>query len=259
MMNYIKSECYRVSHSKGIYVTTGVLAVLSFSFNLVLWWFRKMDGANFRYATTSYSYSNLVGYPMVYCAIAAVMGMVLYEENRKNGNLKNTVAFGIPRVKIFAGECMVATASCIVTLIITLGVYLASAALLLEQTGPVSQMDMLTEVPAVFFIAVASLIVAIGCMEAFEKSYTGIIIWAAIWFLIPKIFFYLGLRFEAVYGIAMWMPANFFGTSGMIVNMKQCVTAWETAAGMTRCMISGIIGIAVFSLAGAALLRKKEF
>lgn len=259
MMNYIKSECYRVSHSKGIYAVTGTLAALSFLFHLVLWWFRRMDGPSFRYGTTSYSYSNLVGYPMVYCMLAVIIGMVLYEENRKNGNLKNTVAFGISRVKIFAGECMVATVSCVFALIVTLSVYLISAALLLEQSGPVSRMDLLTEIPAVFFVAIASLITGIVCMEAFEKSAAGVVIWFTIWFVIPKIFFYLGLRFDAAYDIAMWMPANFFSTREMIVNTKECITIWETGAGMTRCMISGIIGIVIFALTGTALLRKKEF
>lgn len=39
----------------------------------------------------------------------AVMGMIIpflfYEGGKRNGNLKNTVAGGISRVKIFAGEC----------------------------------------------------------------------------------------------------------------------------------------------------------
>lgn len=259
MLNYMKSEAYRVSHSKGIYCVTAVLAALTCLFHIVLWWLRKKDGPAFRYATTSYSYSNLVANPMAYCVIAVIIGMVLYEGNRRNGNLKNTIAFGIPRIRIFAGECIVAVGACVFALIINLSVYLLSAVLLLENAGPVGIEDMITEIPAVFFIAVAALITGIVCMEAFEKSSTGIIIWVSVWLVIPKIFFYLGLRFEPVYEIAMSMPANFFGTSGMIVNMQQCITAWETPQGMTRCVVSGIIGIVVFAISGVILLRRKEF
>lgn len=258
MLNYIKSEFYRVSHSRGIYCLITILAVLSFLLNAVLGWFGRMDGSSFPYNTTSFSYSNLVANPMLFCVIGAVIGVFLYEGNRKNGSLKNTIALGISRTKVFVGECIVATASGIFCLIIVISVYVVSATAFLEHSGPVNLMDLLTEIPAVFFIAVASLISGIVCIEASEKNTTGIIIWFTIWFIIPKIFFYLGLRFDMIHSIAMWMPANFFGTDGMSVNMSQSVTAWGTAEGMAKCLISGIIGIVVFSLSGVVLLRKRD-
>lgn len=58
--------------------------------------------------------------------------------------------------------------------------------------------------------------------------------------------------------IAMWMPDNFFGANGMSVNMSQSITAWGTAEGMAKCLMSGIIGTVVFSLVGVMLLRKRE-
>ncbi|MGH4140098.1 hypothetical protein [Clostridium sp.] len=226
--------------------------------NAVLSWFGRMDGSSFPYDTTSFSYSNLVANPMFFCVMSAVIGIFLYEGNRKYGNLKNTIAFGISRTNVFAGECIVATVSAIFSLIIVISVYIISAVVLLEHIGPVNLMDLLTEIPAVFFIAVASLISGIVCIEAFEKDSIGIIIWVTIWFIIPKIFFYLGLRFDMIRNIAMWMPDNFFGITGMIVNMSRSITAWGTAEGMVKCLMSGIIGIVVFSLLGIILLRKRE-
>lgn len=256
MINYVKSEFYRVSHNLGIYCLTGILAILSFLLNVVLGWFGRTD--NFPYDTTSFSYSNLVANPMIFCVMGAIIGIFLYEGNRKNGNLKNTIAFGIPRTKVFAGECIVATVTAIVSLIFVLAVYVSTAVVFLEQTGPVSLTDLFTEIPAIFLIAVASLISGIVCIEAFGKGSTGIIIWFIIWFIIPRIFFYLGLRIDVIQSIAMWMPANLFGTNGMSVNMSQSITAWGTTEGMAKCLISGIIGIAVFSLSGVLLLRKRE-
>lgn len=257
MMNYVKSEFYRVSRGAAVYMVTLVLAALALLLNVILYAFGRMD-SSFRYATTSFSYSNLVGSPMIFCMMAAIIAMVLYEGNRKNGNLKNTIAFGISRIQIFAGECIVAAITSIVVMIVVLTAYIAGAVLLLEQTGPVMLEDLLTEIPAVFLIAIASLISAIVCLEAFEKEWTGFVIWLAIWLLIPKVFFYMGLRIDVMYDIAMWMPDNFFGVSGMAVNMSQCITAWETAVGMAKCMISGAIGIALFTFWGVILLRKRE-
>jgi ABC-2 type transport system permease protein len=258
MLNYIKSEFYRVFHSKGIYYLTGILAILSFLLNAVLAWFGKMDGSSFPYDTTSFSYSNLVASPMLFCVIGTIIGIVFYEGNRKNGNLKNTIASGISRTKIFAGQCIVTTVSAIFSLIIVVSVYIVSSVVLLQHTGPVNLMDLVTEIPAVFFISVAALILGIICIEACEKNSIGIIIWIAIWFIIPKIFFYLGLRFDTIHSIAMWMPDNFLGTDGMTVNMSKCITAWSTTEGMTKCFISGIVGTIVFFISGIVLLKKRE-
>lgn len=257
-MNYVKSEFYRVSHDKGVYYFTAIIAILAFLLNAILGWFGKVDGVSFRYATTSFSYSNLVANPMVFCVMGAVVGIILYEGNRKNGNLKNTIAFGISRTKIFFGECIVATVTAAASLIAVLAVYIVSAIIFLEHTGPVSLTDLLTEVLAVFLLAVASLISGIVCIEAFGKDSTGIIVWFVIWYIIPIFFFYLGLRIDVIHNIAMWMPKNFFGTSEMSVNMSQSITTWGTAEGMAKCIISGIIGIAIFSFSGIVLLKKRE-
>lgn len=265
MMNYIKSEIYRVSHDRGIYCLVGILAGLSFLFNAVTGWFGKAKGADFVYANTSFSYSNIVANPMVFCLMGAIIGTILYEGNKKNGNLKNTVAFGISRTKIFIGECVTAVAASVISLLVVLPVYIVSAVTFLENKGPVKLNDMLTEVPAVFLLAVAAVISGIVCIEVFEKDAVGMIVWFVIWFLIPKIFFYIGLRVKVFYDIAMWMPENFFkpggaGTTagGPIVNMSQCITVWGTDDGMLKCIISGIIGIVVFSAAGVVIMRKKE-
>lgn len=83
MMNYVKSEFYRVSHSWGIYRLTGILAILSFLLNAVIGWVGYMDGSSFPYDTTSFSYSNVVANPMLFCFMAAVIGGILYEGNKK--------------------------------------------------------------------------------------------------------------------------------------------------------------------------------
>lgn len=151
-----------------------------------------------------------------------------------------------------------ATVSAIFALLIVLSVYIGSALIFLEQTGPVGLKDLIMEVPAVFLIAVASLISVIVFIETFEKDFTGFIIWFTIWIIIPKTFFYLGLRFDVIHRIAMWMPVNFFGVNGMTVNMTQSVTAWGTIEGMAKCLIVGIVGVIIFALTGILLLRKKD-
>ena len=74
---------------------------------------------------------------------------------------------------------------------------------------------------------------------------------------VPQVLFYISLVIEPVRGIAMWLPQNFL--SGMQVNQTVCAPIWNTADGLAKCLISGFIGIVVFSICGIVSLRKKEF
>lgn len=257
MMNYVKSELYRVSHSIGIYCFTAVLAVLSVLLNAVLYWSKTLSYV-FPFATTSFSYSNLVSNTMIFCVMAACIGAILYEGNRKNGNLKNTIAFGITRNRIFAGKCIVGLVSAVFSLVVVLGAYIGSAVLFLQPSGPVKLWDLWTEVGAVFLIAAAAMISAIVFIEAFGKSIAGIILWIAIWLIIPNIVFYLGFKYPVMHDIAMWLPDNMFSSKAMTVNMSQCITAWGTAEGMAKCVVCGVIGVVIFSAIGILSWRKKE-
>ncbi len=257
MMNYIKSELYRVFHGGEIYCFTGVLAALAVLFNVVSHVFQIMD-VQFLYGNTSFSYSNIVASPMLFGVMGAIVATLFYEGNRKNGNLKNTVAFGISRTEIFIGECVVSLLASIFSMIFILALYILSAETLLEKAGPVELKDLLTEIPAVFLIAAACMISGLVCIEVFAKSTTGVIMWTAIWFFIPSTLFYLGFRFDAVYKLAMWLPNNFLSSRGMIINTRQCITAWETTQGMIKCLIVGAADTLACLLAGIVLLRKRE-
>lgn len=252
MRNYIKSECYRITHTKEFYLFTGILAALAFLFHCALFYFTS------RYTATAFSYSNLVANPMVFPAFGVMMAYFLYEDSHKNGNLKNTVASGISRPKIFVGECIVSTASATFSMILTVAVWILSAELLLPRTGAVTYQDLLMEILTIYLIAVANLICGIVCMEIFKNNIAGLIVWSLIWFSLPKVFLSLAMRYDIFYPVAMWFPNNFFNVNGLHVNMRECITAWDTAQGIARCIISGLIGIAVFLSAGILAVRKKD-
>lgn len=254
MMNYMKSELYRVTHTSGIYCFAGILVLVSVLLNVGIYTL----GGN-RYNTTSFSYSNLVANPMAFVITGTVIAYFLYEGNPRNGNLKNTVAGGIPRIKIFAGECVVSTITATVMMFLTLGAWIISANLLLKKSGPVQLKDLLTEVPAVYLIAVAGIISGILLLELCEKNITGILVWCTIWLFIPVILNYLGMRFEVIHNIAMWLPGNFFKlVNGIHVNSSECITIWDTQEGWMRCLLSGSGGIFIFSLFGMVSLKRKD-
>lgn len=253
MFNYIKSELYRITHSFAPYLMMLVFAAIPLLFNIML---LILSAPDFPYSTTSFSYSNVVSNPMLFCMAALFLVFTLYEGNNRNGTLKNVIASGISREKMFAGQFIVCLIISIATLTITITVYILSATLLLENKGPVQSIDLIKETFAVFPIAVAALTLSITAVLLFKKIFAGIICWFLILYYIPQILFYIGFKVEPIKKIAMWMPCNFF--DGMEVNLSVCSPIWNTPKGLEKCLISGFIGIAVFSALGIFALRKKE-
>lgn len=255
MLNYIKSELYRITHSVALYVLMLGFAVAPLLFNLMLFVF-NVSKPGFTYSTTSFSYSNIVANPMFFCIAALILVFALYEGNKKNGNFRNIVASGISREQIFVGQFVVCFISSIVVMTISVAIYILSAEALLRKTGPVSFMDLFNEVFAVTPTAVSALILAIVVIMLFDKTFWGIISWYSILFLIPQLIFYLSLKIESLREIAMWMPNNFF--NGMEVNTIQSNPIWNTSSGLATCLIAGFIGIIIFSILGIVTVRKKE-
>ncbi len=258
MLNYIKSELYRALHSKEIHGTAiGLLAII-LSMNLVL--FLMKDVEHFRYGSASFSYSMLVSVPMMYCYVAADVAVMLYESDRRNGTMGNSIAHGISRMQLFAGKCIVCFTVSLILLAAALPVYIGSASLLHAQ-GPTTAQDMLLEIPAMSLIATGSLILAVVLLDLFQNSFFSVLTWLTVMLLLPKLLLFAGMLLpfggDALMDAAMWMPANFI-PAGTRVNMSECVTIWDTGAGMARCLLSGAAGILVFSLAGVLLLRKRD-
>ena len=258
MLNYIKSELYRALHSKEIHGTAiGLLAII-LSMNLVL--FLMKDVEHFRYGSASFSYSMLVSVPMMYCYVAADVAVMLYESDRRNGTMGNSIAHGISRMQLFAAKCIVCFTVSLILLAAALPVYIGSASLLHAQ-GPTTAQDMLLEIPAMSLIATGSLILAVVVLDLFQNSFFSVLTWLTVMLLLPKLLLFAGMLLpfggDALMDAAMWMPANFI-PAGTRVNMSECVTIWDTGAGMARCLLSGAAGILVFGLAGVLLLRKRD-
>ena len=256
MLNYIKSEFYRITHSAMLYAVGFAFAAAPTLMNIMLYCF-TLSKPDYPFSTTSFSFSNVVANPMVFCVAALFLVYALYEGNKKNGNLKNAIASGLSRGKIFMGQVIVCLVVSIIFLAITAIVYIFSARLLLRIEGPVTAFDLIMEILAVAPIAVAALILSVVVVMRFDKSIMGIIWWLCILFFVPQLLLYIGIEIEPVREIAMWLPRNFF--SGMQVNQTVCAPIWDAADGLAKCLISGFIGIIVFGIYGIVSLRKKEF
>lgn len=257
MMNYIKSELYRTLRSKSVYILTGILVLLGVLYNVAIYLFALSEGPTFRYNSTSFSYSFIISSPVFFYVMAGVIAGLLFEGNRKNGNLKNSISFGISRDAIFIGKIIVSILWSIASCIIILAAYIISAELLLPTAGPATYLDIIHEVYSVFFICIGAIISMLLVSEYFDKQLTGAMVWGTIWYLIPVLISMLGLKFNLFYIISNYLPNSMYD-QGVTINLSAKELIWDTAEGMLRTNIVGIAHIIVFTIAGILLLRKKD-
>ena len=111
MLNYIKSEFYRITHSAMLYAVGFAFAAAPTLMNIMLYCF-TLSKPDYPFSTTSFSFSNVVANPMIFCVAALFLVYALYEGNKKNGNLKNAIASGLSRGKIFIGQVIVCLVVC---------------------------------------------------------------------------------------------------------------------------------------------------
>lgn len=256
MLNYMKSEAYRVAHGKELYLFTGALCAVVLAANILLRAMTYVDPA-FPYATVRFSLSNLLGMFTMLFALAGLLVAVLYADDRKNGTLKNALSHGCSRLSLFAGKCVVSLGAGLAAMAIVMVVYVGSAVFLLE--GPLADTmgivagALLSGLPSI----VAVVVLAIGLDGYFPKTTVAIVAWAVIVFAIPQALAVIGLRFDAVAAVASWLPANIYGNE-MNAAFLGGSFPWETPFGLAKCLIAGFASLALFAGLGAWRARKVE-
>lgn len=256
MLNYMKSECYRTLHGKGFYMAIGLLGGMVLCMNVILALSQHyLEG--FLYGTFRFSLNMYTGAIFWMIVLGAVVPACLFWDDRRNGVMKNAIAYGIAREKMFLGKCIVAFGFTALVLCAVLAVYISSAYLLLANPEWEPLREMLMGVCACLPSAMASLVFSImlGCIC--QKEMTSVLVWVIVYYLIPMGFFLAGLKFDIFARISRWMPYGFLTTEAIVyMNRYDCL--WDTAAGFAKCMVSGAVGMAVFLIAGIWKFRKQE-
>lgn len=130
MLNYVKSEWYRIVHGRELYLFTGALCAIVLAGNVLLWVMSTTP--DFPYATVRFSMSNLISMLTLLFFMAGLLVWVLFADDRKDGTFKNAIVHGCSRRDLFVGKCLVATALGLCVMAVVLAVYVGSAVLLLE-------------------------------------------------------------------------------------------------------------------------------
>ena len=193
MINYIRSEFYRILHTKEIYLfnlllTAGVLA-LNGGIHAA-----AATLPNIRYANVKFVLSFLTGSMDFLFIAGAVLAVLLFSGDRKNGVMKNAVAYGMSRTSLFFGKCIVS--------------FVMALASMEGPAQPYVEL-MLEGIAANLPFAAAALILAVAFIQFFEKELIVGLAWMAVIYLIPSICYSTG--FSAIpqdFSSRLWLRSR---------------------------------------------------
>ena len=191
MLDYLRAECYKMLHRSYLWMTlliTGALELIV----VFLWAWLNGDVANL---TASVAFSMLLYMLSIGYYATAITSDIVFSEQYKNGTLKNEVAWGMPRTRIYLGKlgasCLLSAAACV----LVLGWYFLLCALMLPGDGAA-----LTALKTVGFGLLCALPVWLGaqalfllCFFAIRGTTAGTILAVFILAVLGQLFTFLSL------------------------------------------------------------------
>ncbi len=255
MLNYIKSEFYRIKHTKSVFICAGVLCALVVLFNLLLAFLNKVD-PTFQYGTFRFSLNMFTGAPMTYMYVAGFVPFLLFLEDKRSGALFHTISCGISRRNIILGKGIVSFVTACVMMVVVLVCYAGSAWLLLENREFLPLQELLSEIVFLMPTAIAVMLLGIVLGMVLQKDMNVIWTWLIAVALVPNSIYILGLKFDFFNELSRWFPTAYFRSEIMVYfDAYECI--WHTSEGIVRCLVSGLLGI-VFVLVFGMLKVKKQ-
>lgn len=255
MLNYIKSEFYRIFHSKEVYILTAIFTGLLTAYNVVLYLCQNLP--YFQYSNTGHSYGMIDTSMGTFIYIVIIICSMLDGSSMKN--MKNSVAFGVNRRVIYFGRIIVQSCICLIMYLYLMGLYFGLGKLLLEDSG--------REVTQTFirstFVCIPMLlgvVVAYHCCMLFSKNnIVSAVIMIVIMSVVPQGMDLLAHKLTQIKGISDMLIYNL-----MQADFTETATGyarsytWDTTTGIVQCIIAAISAIVVFSFVGMKTFRKKE-
>lgn len=257
MTNYIKSELYRIRNSKGVYCLVGGCGALLLAMNLLLWYFHIYDGS-FPYATTSFSFGMLSRDMQIPLCLTVVIGSVIFADEYKNRTISNSVAFGLSFVKVLFGKWIVTLIISAVALVIVEGILVGSGYLLLENSGREVLMDLLQANLACIPVFIAGVSGYYAFVFLLKNELQASWAWVGTMIGVNVVISLLAMKIGFFKWLAGWLIYNLVSAYELNEETGELIMIWQTAGGMQRTVMAGILGTIVFMVIGIMGARSKS-
>ncbi|MBP1753699.1 MAG: transporter permease [Firmicutes bacterium] len=257
MINYIKSELYRILRSKGSYMFILICAGLLISSNVILAIVGHTE-ANFPYNNTGFAFSMFYSdLPIVFFLCISVASIIFGNEY-SNHTMKNSISYGISRAHIYFGKLIVEMIYAVIAFMAIAGIYIGSAYLLLEN-AKTGDLDLLIRACVValpiFLFALATTNCFLFIIEGTGGALTSIL---GVMLAFPLVSNFLGMKFEFFQNLAKLLPWNLISNMGFDNEKYQLILPWAGTTGYANYWIYGIAQMLLFVLIGYVVFCKKE-
>ncbi len=255
MINYMKSELYRISRMKGIYILNIICLSLLLIMNIAL----AITGrgtSDFPYDSTAFSFSMVQGSAPVVFILTACMGAVLFADEYKHRTLMNSVAYGYSRQTIYFGKMLSTLMVAVISLAVVLGIYIASSYILLENSGIEPLLRLLKAYGAEALVLICGHVAAITLMFMISSSSAATWTWLGVFLGFPSIANLLRSKFAFFEWLKDWLVYNIIGEQ--TYTGDKIIMIHDTMDGLQRCLIAGGLGTICFLVLGVLVIRKKE-
>ena len=131
MLDYLRAECYKLLHRSYLWITLLVVGGLELVL-VLLWAWLNGDTVN---VTASVGFTTVLYLLSMGYYATVITSDIVFSDQYKSNTLKNEVAYGIPRVRIYLGKlfasCLLSVGACV----LLLGWYALLCALMLPGDG----------------------------------------------------------------------------------------------------------------------------
>lgn len=256
MLNYYKSERYRIRHIKSLYLFAAFLCIIIVVVNAII------AKASLQAAGGAGQLNTAAGFravtnrmTMVMMLIMAAVYLIFGEEYWKK-TFKNTLSFGISRSQLLLGRFLAVAEAVTVIYFSLMLFYCLVSTLLLPQAGIGEYTDFWKAVFAFYPCMLGCAALELMFLFVIPNGVLASLLWFAAIGYVPMLFAKLSESipaFERVYRWFYWVQAG-----GYSVNGERAVFPLETGEAVIRLLLSGIFGAVLFTVIGMVLFRKKE-
>lgn len=252
MINYIKSEFFRIKRTKSLYISMGIiLAILAFVI----------------YVGSDFCKRNEIGEGMVYSYIIETLGVLTYMviwimscvqgDEGKYHIFKSSISSGSGRGVIFIGRFIAEIVTCVIAYAI-INIFIIIVTSLMFGTFNADAagayiMIMIKELP----ILVSMAAVVHTCYIVFKNSLSGVGVSYVILSLMPQIASIIGMKYKFVAKLEEFAPSTFL-TATYNIDSYHTVCAWETGHDTWKMILTVAIYFIGALVIGYAIMRKKD-
>lgn len=252
MLNYMRSEAYQIRRNRSFLVCLIVMA------GLILGAIGIM-----KYLDTHTARSLALPLNALYTSMSFIHGFVIIvagslenNEYQRHHTVKNSVAFGIPRVTIYLGKFFSQLLACTFIYIAMPLLFMAIGCLLLKTPPKEEFVSLFRAFAGAYPLCVCELAICFCFFTNWGANWAGVLSTLFVSWGLPQIFYILGYKFSFFTVLYKWNPSAMVEFQLDAQGVRYAY--WDTASGMAHCYLSGIVGTLLFVAIGLYWLNKRE-